>query len=460
MRRKQKDLEDITKVKTAQRLRKLDMLLHLHRAVSTCTEEYSLVVPELTPLAEGWTMEDDRRLLLCAWRDGVPNPGFDDFGQDRAALVSRINSLVSGMKQLHARAHGSDVTFDHRALMDAAQGFTRQQHRMVVDCLVEFGFPNAQEFHAVVGITTKSAKVVGEYAKSVMAAAQSRDSESLVEPLSTYMAGRIVSRVQLFNEIRQIDLTRLADRDREIVAFVKRTGFTRLRDCPQIVSTFGTESPDRKLSPYLRDLARTPRIPPPVSKRLDAGLPGLPVTLTDSLVLVSLGTVVWDREGFHCTRYIYPAGYIAEKLWMSVRHQNKKVWYQQMILDKGDDAPVFRVFEKGHDSISFQGSTPTSPWSGVIKAITERGGKGTTISGPSNFGLTHPQVQEWVRQLPNAEKCRYYGMPERTSGPAPRDVEDGNRREGSRSRATTVDFGKLLWTAQKRERSEEDDDSG
>jgi hypothetical protein len=35
-------------------LRKLDVLAHLHRAVTTCPEAGLLVGPDMAPLGEGW----------------------------------------------------------------------------------------------------------------------------------------------------------------------------------------------------------------------------------------------------------------------------------------------------------------------------------------------------------------------------------------------------------------------
>jgi hypothetical protein len=68
-------------------------------------ESGALLVPEMAPLGEGWAADDDRKVLACAWRERVPNAGFDGMGFDRMTLIGRIDALVSAMKQLHARVH-------------------------------------------------------------------------------------------------------------------------------------------------------------------------------------------------------------------------------------------------------------------------------------------------------------------------------------------------------------------
>jgi hypothetical protein len=87
MRRNQRELEAVAAAKAIQRLRKLEMLAHLHRVVATCPDAGALVVPEMAKLGEGWTADDDRKLLACAGDDGVPNAGFDGMGLGRETLI-------------------------------------------------------------------------------------------------------------------------------------------------------------------------------------------------------------------------------------------------------------------------------------------------------------------------------------------------------------------------------------
>lgn len=54
---------------------------------------------------------------------------------------------------------------------------------------------------------------------------------------------------------------------------------------------------------------------------------------------VILGNIVWDREGYHTQRYIFPIGYKAERMYNSTVDAKQKVKYLCEILD-GGDSPV------------------------------------------------------------------------------------------------------------------------
>ena len=60
--------------------------------------------------------------------------------------------------------------------------------------------------------------------------------------------------------------------------------------------------------------------------------PILPIEISSSLKLISLGEVVYDRLGYHNARYIFPVGFKTEKLYTSLADVRKKCIYTSEIL--------------------------------------------------------------------------------------------------------------------------------
>jgi chromodomain-helicase-DNA-binding protein 7 len=385
--------------------------------------------------------------MLCVYRGGLPNPSFDEFGQDFKTLVKRFEALISALKQLHARVHGDDVSFDHHALAEAAGAWTRQEHRAVVDCLCTFGFPSEEQFREMVGLSTKSVDAVRDYTRAVISVAEGGESDTPVEALTPAAATKIAARVELFGAVRALDFEKLDDEERRIVSLVQKSGLVKLKESHLITGIFGSDATiERKVVAYLQELVKR-KMTPRAGPRCSLEDPVFPVSLNASLVIVALGKVVYDRDEFHTQRYLYPDGFISEKLFASTRDANKRVWYRSMILDKGGNGPVFRVFDKRHPDVAFEGLTPSSPWGAVCRAIQDAdlGDRPpVAVSGPANFGLSHPRVKAWLSRLPNADKCRTF-----QSVNVAISTDSEEERESDVMRSTIVDFGRLLMNARK-----------
>jgi chromodomain-helicase-DNA-binding protein 7 len=137
----------------------------------------------------------------------------------------------------------------------------------------------------------------------------------------------------------------------------------------------------------------------------------LPICITPSSQLISLGQIVTDRPAFHTTRYIYPVGYKTSRMYKSpLNPKEKMVWYSE-IQDDGTEFPLFVVTASGDETAVFTGRAPTAPWAHAIHELATRfHSKEKTISGPVAFLLSSPIVTLLIEHLPGASECHGYKM--------------------------------------------------
>jgi chromodomain-helicase-DNA-binding protein 7 len=474
VKKRKADFEPLVIQKASSTLKRLDLLHYLHRIVSTCPNPpEGLIIPDNIPNSiESWTHEDDQQLLLTAWRHGYPN--FCSWRElelpPKKVLMTRIATIVSGLKQLYQRFSehktGEDVPFHHTTLSAAANAWTKRDHKAIVHCLTNYGLPTMEEFREMSGLSSKPLPMIEEYVSNVIMSAERGVAVPIVEPLTPTTAAKVLARIDFFARIRELCLSGLDESDRNLVDLISQSGFLKLHESPLIIGRFGAEATDRKVIKHLTRLVR--RLPQRPVQNDDLEDLVLPIHLSGSLVLVSLGTVIWDRDGFHNERYLYPVGFLSERFYFSTRDPNEKVWYQSTVLDRGDDQPVFRVCEKDHPEVMFEGNAPSNPWLAIVKVVNSKlDGKVASISGPECFGFAHPKVQGLMARMKNASKCRKFrrkttesepeederasekpkvaakrGKNEKAPVTAP--ASPAERKPLPERRSLVVDFGKLL----------------
>jgi chromodomain-helicase-DNA-binding protein 7 len=160
-----------------------------------------------------------------------------------------------------------------------------------------------------------------------------------------------------------------------------------------------------------KDAPLSDLIPAPKIAYDDNGAPKLPIHLSQTMDLFDLGHIVTDRPGFHNERYIYPDGFKSSRLYWSTIDPSEQVRYTSEILDTGGETPLFRVTMDGHPEVSFEGNTPSSPWSRIEKMVLAIGGgdkPGLRTSGPDCFGLSSRIICYLIQQMAGAEKCANY----------------------------------------------------
>ncbi|KAJ2748104.1 hypothetical protein GGI19_006256, partial [Coemansia pectinata] len=84
------------------------------------------------------------------------------------------------------------------------------------------------------------------------------------------------------------------------------------------------------------------------------------------LTVLSLGTVVWDREAYHNERYIWPIGYTVQREYYSMTCPEKQVIYTCWVAD-GGDGPQFHVEPEDMPGSPVVASTATGAWTTVLR---------------------------------------------------------------------------------------------
>lgn len=135
-----------------------------------------------------------------------------------------------------------------------------------------------------------------------------------------------------------------------------------------------------------------------------------PVQVTQFGQILDLGHIVTDREKFHNDRYIYPAGYKATKQFADLKHPDEKITWISEIVDKGGDAPVFRIYPQDRPKECIEGETTSSPWVTALRTLSSIRGekKANTISGPEAFLLSHPTTIYLIQHMEHARECSNY----------------------------------------------------
>jgi len=417
------------------KLSRLETLHFLNSAVQTCTNPPNdLVVGNVyvSKPADWWTSIDDKILM-----HGIYQNGFRDYesikftnsgGINYKLLPQRLKSIINGLKATFMKfkeSKGIELPFNYETLRMLEDSISKKDHRHILFYLQNYGFTTMEEFQEVSGLTSKSMNSVSDYVSKLLKFCEDSynknekiSSTEFAEKVFPGQAQRIQQRIKFFQDIREIcDENKYTGDDMLVLSYIAEHGFLDINDCPKLTELLGQEPSEAKLVKRVKDILRSKdrkveiiHVAPitiPDYEQDEDGNPILPLRISSSLVLVSMGNVVFDRPGFHSNRYIYPDGYCAERLYTSVTNPSEKAWYRSSIVDTGGETPVFRVEMAENPKMCFEGNAPSNPWMNIIKAIETKlkSHRSLTVSGPDFFGLSTPIVQHLMQRMENIDKC-------------------------------------------------------
>ncbi|KAJ2895038.1 hypothetical protein GGI21_000888 [Coemansia aciculifera] len=128
----------------------------------------------------------------------------------------------------------------------------------------------------------------------------------------------------------------------------------------------------------------------------------------DKIQIHALGHVVWDREAYHTSRYIWTPGFKSTRTYPSLLGNDTRCMYTSEILD-GGDAPIFQVTAEDMADTPFRATSSSAAWKQILDQLTSMGvGAKTHASGPQMYGLSHLGVTKAIQELENADKCQKY----------------------------------------------------
>eukprot|EP00960_Hanusia_phi_P041756 755143-Hanusia_phi.AAC.2 len=136
------------------------------------------------------------------------------------------------------------------------------------------------------------------------------------------------------------------------------------------------------------------------------------------LTVKRLGVIVWDRPAYHTKRFLFPVGFVSERLYASYRQPGQSTCYTCEILD-GGERPNFRISVQDDTENPITAKSPTEAWKVVEQRVQalptshldqQRLPSGTRLCGAVYFGLAHPSVIRLLQGLAGANKCATFSF--------------------------------------------------
>ncbi|OHT11469.1 F/Y-rich N-terminus family protein [Tritrichomonas foetus] len=464
------------------KLARLDMLYFIDTLLKSAQNPPSdIPIPpvQVSKPTDWWTVEDDRKLVYFTWKYGFSNytnefeftqPSTDDNPIQSSKLTARLKALITNMKSYYAKykqQKDEEIPFSCESIKQALDVWTKKEHRNAVRTLIHDGFYNMEKFKTLVDIVTKSDENVEQYVNVILdycraiKASEPTESFPILEQIFPKTAAKILSRVQMFQEIFENVNNSKYEAQQPLLQYLLDEGLSNVTEselvrkyipenkevgekvvCSYIYKLFHIKEPKPPKPPkpktprperQIKTRSSEPRPPrrdtipnlesnekfyidPPPFDRDNEGNIIYPIQVTSKVKLVSIGTVNLSKNNFWNGRYIFPDGFVVEREFTSIANPNTVAMYRGSIY-AGDSGPIFRVECLDSSHKVFEASKPSNPWLGASQAIEdtkrEMGMKTkdkVTISGPVFFGLTIPFVTYLIQKLPNADQCSGYTM--------------------------------------------------
>jgi hypothetical protein len=119
-----------------------------------------------------------------------------------------------------------------------------------------------------------------------------------------------------------------------------------------------------------------------------------PIHVSQTLRILDLGRVEFERPNYHSSRNLFPIGFKSVREYTSMFKLNERVDYICEILD-GGNSPLFKVTPGDDPDNPIIKDASSGAWIEICKKINELQGtnrKHVTVSGPDRYGLAEPAV--------------------------------------------------------------------
>lgn len=135
-----------------------------------------------------------------------------------------------------------------------------------------------------------------------------------------------------------------------------------------------------------------------------------PITISQSLRLVSPGTHIKAGPNYHSEHNLFPVGFTSVRTYSSTINKGQKAEYTCEILD-GGDKPLYRVTSSEEPERPIEKDSSTGCWVQICRKVNDmadRKKEKVTISGTERFGLLEDTVRKILEFLPGADECNRY----------------------------------------------------
>lgn len=391
-------------------------LLHILRLTCKKCENApeGLIVPTDTyarPLLN-WSDKDDRLLMHRVYLYGISQCKVPNVTEKR--LVKRLERLIYGIinmfDMLRLIDKNDNLEFSFSSIQRAKSLWKPSEHRAIINLLLKYG-ENDEKLSTLE--TDKSFEAIKFYVSRVYSAAQDeKERQSFFpQPLSQDESHFLMERKILFNNLRKY-LESNRNKHTETITQVKEILNNGLPDTDtsdyiyrlkvmigmvkgNAIQSTQVHSKSKSDTP----LASTDSIQTNTIIKDDDDISSeLPLKLSKSLIIINLGTIITDRSNFCSGRYIFPVGYLSEKLYYSTKIPNEMVWYINTIIDDGSMSPLFRVYPKNEPDNIFEGRKPSTPWTTISKIVSNLNPSIRTIHipGAEFYGLSKREVKSLI----------------------------------------------------------------
>ena len=124
-----------------------------------------------------------------------------------------------------------------------------------------------------------------------------------------------------------------------------------------------------------------------------------PIIVHQSLKILDLGYIEFDRPNYHTATNIFPIGYKSVRVNHSAKSIGGRAEYTCEILD-GGEKPLFRVTSEEDPDNSITKESTSGAWLEFAKKIesiqNQRKGGKVTVSGPDRYGIQEHAVVQLI----------------------------------------------------------------
>lgn len=125
-----------------------------------------------------------------------------------------------------------------------------------------------------------------------------------------------------------------------------------------------------------------------------------------AIKIISMGQIIYERPSYHTENYIYPSGFVSNRIYTDLKDKDSKCTYTCRITENGD-FPRFEIVPGSDLDFIISAPTPDLCHAALLQTINENTGQNLELraQGEWFFGLTHSTVTNILLNMADIKKC-------------------------------------------------------